>query len=334
MINIKELKKHCDPSYLTIRNDKIIINNKRLARLSKDKIEQIEQEFNIPIIYSRKYEEISQRIGRYISKHQIISPKDHIIVGLSGGKDSLALLHLLEPYRRKYGIKIYAITVDLNIENNRPWSETNKNMDKVINHCKNLNIPHKIIGYDQDVVQMSKILSENTKGIEYSPCFSCSVVRRHVLTNFARELFEKEIQKDEKIDENKIKICFGHTLEDNSDTILANILKGDVIRTLEPLKRFHNSEFDYGKFKVKLQDCILIRPLLSVSEKDILKALNECDLDYYHDKNECPYSRENGDGIRKKCHEVLGALEKDVKNIREMVISSALSTIEHYKKEK
>jgi tRNA(Ile)-lysidine synthase TilS/MesJ len=160
------------------------------------------------------------------------------------------------------------------------------------------------------------------------------VVRRHVLTNFARELFEKEIQKDEKIDENKIKICFGHTLEDNSDTILANILKGDVIRTLEPLKRFHNSEFDYGKFKVKLQDCILIRPLLSVSEKDILKALNECDLDYYHDKNECPYSRENGDGIRKKCHEVLGALEKDVKNIREMVISSALSTIEHYKKEK
>ncbi|WP_292460495.1 tRNA 2-thiocytidine biosynthesis TtcA family protein [Methanothermococcus sp.] len=333
MIDIKELKKYCNPSYLTIRNDKLIINNKRLARLSKDKIKKIEKEFGIPVVYSRSYEDISQKMGRYISKHKIISPRDKIIVGLSGGKDSLALLHLLEPYRRRYGIEIYAITIDLNISNIRPWSSDNKNMDVIKKHCENLNIPNKIISFDKDVVQMSKILSENTKGIEYSPCFSCSIVRRYILTNFAMELLENENANNKNINNNdisKIKICLGHTLEDNSDTILANILKGDVIKTLEPLKKFDETVFDFKEFKLKLQKSTIIRPLLSVSEKDIVKALNECNVGYYKDKDECPYSRNKGDSIRKKSHEVLNYLEKDVENIREMVVSSISKSIEFY----
>ncbi|AEH06481.1 tRNA lysidine(34) synthetase [Methanothermococcus okinawensis] len=329
MINIKELKKYCNPSYLTIRNDKIIINNKRLARLSKTKIKKIEEEFGIPVIYSRSYENISQKMGRHISKYKIINPKDKIIVGLSGGKDSLALLHLLEPYRRRYGIEIYAITIDLNINGIRPWSSDNKNMASIKKHCENLNIPHKIIGFDKDVVEMSKILSENTKGIEYSPCFSCSVVRRYILTNFAMKLLEVNTNN---IDINKIKICLGHTLEDNSDTILANILKGDVIKTLEPLKNFEEAVFDFKEFKLKLQKSTIIRPLLSVSEKEIIKALNECSISYYRDKDECPYSRDKGDSIRKKSHEILDYLEKDVKNVREMVVSSILKSMEFYGK--
>ncbi len=353
MINIKELKKYCNPSYLTIRNDKLIINNKRLARLSKDRIKKIEKDFGIPVVYSRSYEDISQRMGRYISKHRIISPKDKIIVGLSGGKDSLALLHLLEPYRRRFGIDIYAITIDLNINNIRPWSEDNKNTELIKKHCENLNIPHKIISFDKDVVKMSKILSENTdaKGIEYSPCFSCSVVRRYILTNFAMELMKlsetdisninkpnnlNKLNKLNKLNNTakihkKTKICLGHTLEDNSDTILANILKGDVIKTLEPLKEFDEAVFDFREFKLKLQKSTIIRPLLNVSEKDIVKALNECDINYYRDKDECPYSRDRGDSIRRKSHEILDYLEKDVGNIREMVVSSILKSMDYYK---
>ncbi|BAP61694.1 hypothetical protein MMKA1_15770 [Methanococcus maripaludis KA1] len=129
MIDLKELKKYCNPSYLTIRNDKIIVGNKGLARLSKEKMRKIENDFGIPVVYSRVFEEISERMGRFVSKNNIISPKDKILVGLSGGKDSLALLHLLEPYRRKYGVQIYAVTVDLNINGIRPWTESNKNVE-------------------------------------------------------------------------------------------------------------------------------------------------------------------------------------------------------------
>jgi len=323
MINIRELKKYCNPSYLTIRNDKIIVANKGLARLSKDKMREIEAEFGIPVVYSRVFEEISERMGRYVSKNNIISPKDKIVVGLSGGKDSLALLHLLEPYRRKYGIEIHAITVDLNIDGIRPWTETNKNVKMIAKQCEELRIPHKIIAHEKNVVEMSRILSENTKGIDYSPCFSCSMIRRNVLTNYAKNNFE---------DGDSVKIALGHTLEDNSDTIMANIFKGNVIKALEPIKNFDETEVDFNGFKLTLRNCCMIRPMLSIPEEKIKKALNECNIEYYKDKDECPYSRQNGDGIRKKSHEVLKSLEQDVPNIREMVISSIVNSIEHYKR--
>ncbi|ABR54086.1 PP-loop domain protein [Methanococcus vannielii SB] len=322
MIDLRELKKYCNPSYLIIRNDKIIVSNKGLARLSKDKMKEIEAEFGIPVIYSRVFEEISERMGRFVSKNNIISPKDKVVVGLSGGKDSLALLHLLEPYKRKYGVEIHAITVDLNIDGIRPWNETNKNVKMISKTCENLNIPHKIIPYDENVVEMSKILSKNSKGIDYSPCFSCSISRRHILTNYAKETFNCE----------NVKIALGHTLEDNSDTIIANILKGNIIKALEPIKNFDETKIDFDGLKVSLKNCCMIRPLLNISEEKIKKALNECNIEYYKDKDECPYSRVNGDGIRKKSHEVLKNLEKDVPNIREMVISSIVNSIEHYKR--
>lgn len=322
MIDLKELKKYCNPSYLTIRNDKIIVGNKGLARLSKEKMRKIEADFGIPIVYSRVFEEISERMGRYVSKNSIISPKDKILVGLSGGKDSLALLHLLEPYRRKYGVQIYAVTVDLNINGIHPWTKNNENVKKISEHCNNLNIPHEIIAHDGNVVEMSNTLSQNTKGIEYSPCFSCSMVRRHVLTNYAENNFDND---------SNVKIAIGHTLEDNSDTIMANIFKGNVIKALEPIKNFNETDVDFKDFKLNLKSCCMIRPMLNVSEEKIVKALVECDIEYYKDKDECPYSRHNGDGIRKKSHEVLKSLEEDVPNIREMVISSILNSIEHYK---
>ena len=325
-LNIKELKKYCNPSYITIRKDKLIVNNRRLAKLSRQKINQIEKDFNIPVVISKSYEEVSQKMGRYISKKGIISPKDAIIVGLSGGKDSLLLLHLLESYRRKFGISIYAITVDLNIDGTRPWKNNSKGVKLIKNHCDNLQIPHKVISFDDNIVELSNILSQNTKGMEYSPCFSCSVIRRHVLTKYAHDLMNNN---------NLLKlpkICFGHTLDDNSDTVLANIFKGDIIRVLEPIKNFDETTVNFGDKKIQLKRSIIIRPMLNIYERDILKALSECGITYYNDKDMCPYSRNRGDSIRKKSHEIIQELEKDVKNIREMIVSSVIKSIDYYKK--
>jgi len=324
-IDIKELKRYCNPSYLTIRRDKIIVNSRRLAGISRAKKEKIERRFKIPVIYSESYELISQKMGRYISKYRIISPGDVLIVGLSGGKDSLALLHLLESYRRRFGVKIYAVTVDVNVGGIRPWHPGSESVKKISEHCEALSIPHRVITFQEDVVKMSQLLSDNSTGMVYSPCFSCSIVRRYLLTNFAMELVEKGIEK------NSIKICLGHTLEDNSDTVLANIFKGDIIRVLEPIKNFEETTFDFKEFKLTLPPCTIVRPLLSVSEKDILKALEECGIQYYRDKEVCPYSRDRGDSIRRRCHEILEDLERDVKNIREMVVSSVLKSIEYYR---
>ncbi|EHP84216.1 tRNA lysidine(34) synthetase [Methanotorris formicicus] len=318
MINIKQLKRYANPSYLTIREDKILVCNRREAKLSREKMNKIERDFGIPVVYSRTYEEVSKKVGRFIIGNRLIIPKDIVVVGLSGGKDSLMLLHVLEPYRRKYGIDIHAITIDLNIDGIRPWSEDREGMKLIKDHCKKLDIPHKVLKCDKNVVELSKILSENDSGIEYSPCFSCSIIRRYLLTNYAENLKEKEGRK--------VKIAFGHTLEDNSDTVLANILKGCPIKSLKPIKEFYENVVDYREFKITLKPCTIIRPLLPISEKDIVKALDECGIEYYKDKDECPYSRNRGDSIRKRSHEVLSILEKEIKNVREMVVSAAIKS--------
>ncbi|MBP2201586.1 tRNA(Ile)-lysidine synthase TilS/MesJ [Methanococcus voltae] len=342
-IDVKELKKYCNPSYVVIRDDKLIVSNKRYAKLSKEKMKNIERDFGIPVVYSRVYEEISEKMGRFVAKYNIINPRNNIVVGLSGGKDSLALLHLLEPYRRKFGISITAITADLNIDGKRPWGniEENTHLKKVHEQCEHLRIPHKIISHCGNVVEMSRYLTENAKvkGIEYSPCFSCSLTRRHIITNYIHdncETFETNGTDENKKNNSKnynnhknYKIAFGHTLEDNSDTILANMFKGDKIKSLAPIKEFTpmNVPFDEFGFNLDLKPCTIIRPILAIKEEKIVKALEECDIWYYKDKDECPYSRANGDGIRKRAHFVLKDLEKSIPNVREMVISSTLKTI-------
>ncbi|MCS3901065.1 tRNA lysidine(34) synthetase [Methanococcus voltae] len=355
-IDIKELKKYCNPSYIVIRNDKLIVSNKRYAKLSREKMKKIEKDFGIPVVYSRVYEEISEKMGRFVAKYNIINPRNKIIVGLSGGKDSIALMHLLEPYRRKFGISITAITADLNINGKRPWGniEENPNLKKVHKQCENLNIPHKIISHCGNVVEMSNYLTENAKikGMEYSPCFSCSLTRRHIITNYIHEHCNNNYNtytntnntnNNNGNDENRenrennrknaeyknYKVAFGHTLEDNSDTILANMFKGDKIKSLAPIKKFTpmNISFEDFGFDLDLKPCTIIRPILAIKEEKIIKALEECGLWYYKDKDECPYSRANGDGIRKRAHFVLKDLEKSIPNVREMVISSTLKTI-------
>ncbi|WP_456471849.1 ATP-binding protein [Methanocaldococcus sp.] len=321
-MDIRELKKYVNPFFLTIRKDKIIVNNKRMARISRWKIEKIKEEFGVPVVYSKTYEYVSTKVGRFINKHKIIEPRDYIIVGLSGGKDSLMLLHLLECYRRKYGIKLLTVTVDVNIGGIRPWKEDSEGVKLIKEHCEMLNIPHMLIKNDLDVVELSEILTKTSKGMEFSPCFSCSIVKRYILGRLAKEIAEKE-----GLDLNKVKLAYGHNLDDNSDTILANIFKGERIKMMRPITRFKEREVYFKDLTLKLERCSIIRPLLPVLEDDIIKALDECGIKYYKDKEFCPYSRDKGDSIRRRCHEILEELEKEIPNIREMVVSSALKTL-------
>ncbi|WP_423792034.1 tRNA lysidine(34) synthetase [Methanocaldococcus indicus] len=325
-MNIKELKKYINPFFITLRKDKIIINNKRYAKLSKTKKQKIEEIFNIPVVYSRAYEYISTKVGRFITKNKLLSPRDIILVGYSGGKDSLILLHLLECYKRKMGIKIYAVTVDVNIGGVRPWNK--EGIEKIKEHCDMLDIPLIVLKSDLDVVYLSELLTKYSKGMEFSPCFSCSIIKRYLIGKFAKELAEKE-----NIPYEKIKIAYGHNLDDNSDTILSNLFKGERIKMMKPITKFNKRVVDFKELKLELEECTIIRPLLPILERDIYKALDECRIEYYKDKEVCPYSRERGDSIRRRCHEILDSLEKEIPNIREMVVSSAIKTIEYYKKE-
>lgn len=305
---LKELK--VDPRYVTIRKDAALINNQRRSRFSKGKQDEFEERTGIRVVRSDAFMDICQKMARTVSEHQMIKPKDKVLVGFSGGKDSLVLLNCLEPYRRKYGIDLVAATVDLKVGHQTPWMEGSDGHYLITENCKALSIEHHHLKPDYDSLELTDELNELAKnGQKYSPCFTCSHLRRSLLTHLAEEI-------------GAASIAFAHTLDDNSDTILASLLKGEKLYPLKPVKDFDESFLQLKDSRIALRPSRIIRPVIEAPEKLIIRALKELEIPYYDDKKKCLYSREWGDSIRKRAHNIIEEVEKDVPNVREMMVAS------------
>ncbi len=299
---IRKLKESkIDINYVTVRKDFVIVNNRSLAKLSKKKARNLD----IEVRFSRSYEEICRKVARTVSKYKIIRPRDKIVVGFSGGKDSTILLHVLEAYQRKFGITLIAATVDVLVGEDRPWKKDGEGYRIIKKTVENLDIQHYLFSYNENVEEIAEMLSRGKH--KFSPCFSCSVVRRSFLTDFMN-----------KIGANSIALA--HTLDDNAETILSRMFKGEEIETLPPVKEFNQCTIG----NINLKRSRIIRPLIEVKESLIRSAVEELGLEYFKDKEMCKYSRERGDTLRRKIHEFLDVLEKETPNIREMIVASAM----------
>ncbi len=298
---IKKLKENkIDTNYVTVRRDFVIVNNRSLAKLSRRKAKNLDLE----VRFSKSYEEICRKVAKTVSKYRIIRPKDKIIVGFSGGKDSTMLLHVLEAYQRKLGVKLIAATVDILVGEDRPWSINSDGYKIIKRTVERLEIEHYMFSHDENVEAIAESLSRGKH--KFSPCFSCSVVRRSFLTDFMHKI-------------NANSIALAHTLDDNAETILSRMFKGEEIEVLPPLKEFERCTIG----GIQLKKSRIIRPLIEVKERVIREAIEELGLEYFRDKEMCKYSRERGDTLRRKIHEFLDMLEEETPNIREMIVASA-----------
>ena len=108
-----------------------------------------------------KLQQVMSHVRRAIDDYHMIEEGDCIAVGISGGKDSLALLYALSGLRRYYPkhFSIYAVTVDLGFQN--------LNLDKIVSLCKELNVPYKVIR-----TNIGEIVFRDRK--EDNPCALCS----------------------------------------------------------------------------------------------------------------------------------------------------------------
>jgi len=141
---------------------------------------------------------------------------DKIAVAVSGGKDSISLLHILAKIERKHPkARLTAITVDEGIKGYRDEA-----LRITAENCKKLDIEHvtisfkELFGYTFD--QMIRRLKRKSHE-EETPCAYCGVLRRKALNMAARRI---------KAD----KLATAHTLDDETQTILLNIFHGDVMR--------------------------------------------------------------------------------------------------------
>ena len=149
----------------------------------------------------------------------MLKPEDRIAVAVSGGKDSVTLLHILTKIENDFPqARLCAVTIDEGIKGYR--DEAIKFAEE---NCRQLGVQHHVtsfralFGLELDDLVSLLANKAKSKSADLSPCSYCGVLRRRALNVAARKT---------KAD----KLALGHNLDDEAQTILLNIIHGDPLR--------------------------------------------------------------------------------------------------------
>ncbi|MEM4318306.1 MAG: TIGR00269 family protein [Candidatus Pacearchaeota archaeon] len=153
--------------------------------------------------FIRNFEE---RVRKTIQEYELCSKNDKIVVACSGGKDSTTVLYLLN----KFGYNVSALHINLLMGK---WSE--QNLANVKKFCEEQGIKLHVysirdeIGYG--ICYVKSVVQQKAK---LKQCSICGVIRRWLINKKARQL-------------GATKLATGHNLDDEAQTIIMNILRGD-----------------------------------------------------------------------------------------------------------
>ncbi len=236
-------------------------------------------------VYSRKYSgenlcsdcfsnSILRKTAKTISKYNMIKNDDLVCVAVSGGKDSLALLQILNQMSKTHNFRINAITVDEGIPGYR--DEALGIVDKF---CSELNIDHKIYSY-KDLFDLTLEDALDLRGDEKtSSCSICGTLRRRAFDHAAKDC-------------NADVIATGHNLDDNLQTFFINMLSGDTNRIgwMDP---------DTSSNSIRK-----IKPFCEIYESEIVFYAFTNNIPFQSEP--CPHMNE---GIRTEIREFLNSLE-------------------------
>jgi len=174
------------------------------------------------------HKEIKRLMGKAIHKYSMIKDGDHVMVAVSGGKDSLALLWLLNERIKRIPIDYRVTAVHVDPGFNKDSSES------VVRFFTDHGFDYRIIKTDIGPRAHREDNREN-------PCFLCSRMRRKLLFELAEDLECSTI-------------AFGHNKDDVIETFFLNTFYGASLSTMLPVQDLFN-----GKLRV-------IRPLYLIEE--------------------------------------------------------------------
>ena len=173
---------------------------------------------------------IGQRFNKGVVNYRLIDDDDRILVGLSGGKDSLALLELLAKRSRILKPKFSVVAVHVSMSN-IPYQA---DLEYLRAYAEGLGVP--FIHYETSF--------DPSTDTRKSPCFLCSWNRRKALFTVAKE-------------HGCNKIALGHHMDDILETLLMNLTFQGAFSTMPP--RLVMNKFDMT----------IIRPMCLVHESDL-----------------------------------------------------------------
>lgn len=184
-----------------------------------------------------------------IQQFDLIQEGDRITLGISGGKDSLALLYAMAGLKKFYPKKfeIIAVTADLGFGS--------FDMSAVENLCRELEVEYHLLKTD-----IATIMKEKVKKGTY--CAMCAKLRKGAINNFAKE-------------NGCNKVAYAHHQDDIVETMMLSLIYEGQFYTFGP------------KTYYKEADITVIRPLINIPESDMKGFRNKYSLPCV--KNPCPH---------------------------------------------
>ncbi|MDP2900710.1 MAG: TIGR00269 family protein [Candidatus Bathyarchaeota archaeon] len=160
---------------------------------------------------------LKERVQGAINRFRMLDHWSRVAVALSGGKDSLTLLHILKEIEDEtHGSDLIAITVDEGIAGYRDEA-----VGIAERACRRLGVEWRLVSFrDLFGRSMDEIAAEDRV---LGACTFCGVLRRRALNEAARQAGAD-------------RLATGHTLDDMAQSALLNLLRGDVgkMATLDP----------------------------------------------------------------------------------------------------
>ncbi len=220
---------------------------------------------------------LEKRVKKVINDYQLINEGDRIAVALSGGKDSVLTLHILDNLRRNSDLnfKLIAIAIDEGIKGYRE-----DGIKSARNNASQLEVDY----YELSLENEMGITIDQSSTCYKTACIPCGVFRRYLLNRTAYQLGSD-------------KLATGHNLDDEVQSFLMSFARADT-------RRF--AKFGPKQERIHPKMVPRIKPLWMIPEKEvgIWAVLNEVDVHLA----ECPYAYRS---LRSRLKNYLNHLEEE-----------------------
>ncbi len=182
----------------------------------------------------RFIERIRTKVTKAILDYHLINDGDTIVVGVSGGKDSMALLDILANRRKSFPIKYNIVAVHIQLTDIPYHTDDTYLKD----FCTSRKIDFQLITDDSDIIEEGK-----------QPCFYCAWNRRKLIFQFAA-------------DNNYQRVALGHHRDDAVETLLMNMIQHGEMSSFPVKLNMFNGTFD------------IIRPLIYTTNKELKRYID------------------------------------------------------------
>ena len=239
---------------------------------------------------------IVEKTRRTISKYKMVRHGEKVGVAVSGGKDSLSLLHVMKELSPHNDWQLMAISVDEGVQGYRDEALSNARSEAV-----KLGIETLVVSY-KELFGFSLDQALGWDGRDTSSCSFCGVFRRRAIDEAAAKA-------------GVAVVATAHNLDDYIQTFLMNMLHGDVSRIgwLNP----SHSDADFPVRRVK--------PFMEIYEEEVALFAFESGIPFQ--SVSCPYMHE---GLRSDVRDYLNEMETKHPGMKNVLFRSSLDVISHY----